>query len=939
MPSTGQRAVIFTWYGWQCSVHISIVTMLTISKPISAGQAQTYHREEFSNAKENYYTVGDQVRGEWQGRLAAHWGLTGEVEEAHYARLSEGQHPTTGEQLVRHQTRREYLNRDGGRVRTMEHRAGWDATFSAPKSVSLTALAGDDARIRAAHRESVTIALDEMERFVQARISGSLPPVTTGQWVVAKFEHDSSRPVGGYAAPQLHTHAVIFNLTETFDSLSHALQPQEIFRTQRYGTAVYRAELALRLRQLGYEIERGEHGSPEIKGYTKEYLEASSPRRQQIKEYLAEHSVAGAEAAEIAAHQTRGKKLHLTREEVLAQHQAMASRYGHQPQRIIELARERGVVETEERNSADLVQRAISTSKERNIEREAVVDERAILADALKHAMGQTHTAEVTAELEERIRRRELIEVTKPGRAARAFTTPEMQQYEFEVLRRMCDGQDRHEALALDDAQQLILSKHQHLREGQREAVREILGSHDQIIGLEGAAGTGKTTALAAVCEAARGAGYEVEGLAPTSRAAQNLAEAGMETKTLARHLTEGERSRSESRHLYVVDESSMASTRQMHEFLSGIRSGDRVLFVGDIRQHEAVDAGRPYAQLQEAGMRTARLDEIIRQKDEGLKRAVSNLANGNVEEAISTLRGQGRVHQIAEREDRIREIAREYARQPENTLVISPDNDSRLEITRHIHRAMQGIGSVSQDEQTVSVLVTRQDLTNEDRRWAQNYQPGDVLRYIKNSKKIGVAAREFVRVQTTDEKQNRITVERANGETITYDPCRVQGVTAYREAERAFAAGDRVQFTAPFHPEKIANRELGTIKEIDGQGNLKLRMDSGRELHFNLRQHPHLDYGYAVTSHSSQGETADRVLIHVDSEHAHKGLINHRMAYVSVSRARYDAQIFTNDAESLGRELSRDVSHSSALQQDQQQHSAEQASGMAQSAGVGSGR
>ena len=137
--------------------------MVTLSKPISAGQAQAYHKEEFSNAKENYYTEGERVRGEWQGKLAERYGLHGEVREEQFARLSEGQHPETGEQLVRHQTAREYVNERGDTVRSMEHRAGWDATFSAPKSVSLTALVGGDERVKEAHRESVKVALNEME--------------------------------------------------------------------------------------------------------------------------------------------------------------------------------------------------------------------------------------------------------------------------------------------------------------------------------------------------------------------------------------------------------------------------------------------------------------------------------------------------------------------------------------------------------------------------------------------------------------------------------------------------------------------------------------------------------------------------------------------------------------------------------------------------------
>jgi len=122
------------------------------------------------------------------------------------------------------------------------------------------------------------------------------------------------------------------------------------------------------------------------------------------------------------------------------------------------------------------------------------------------------------------------------------------------------------------------------------------------------------------------------------------------------------------------------------------------------------------------------------------------------------------------------------------------------------------------------------------------------------------------------------------------------------------------VQFTAPYRDEHIANRQLATVEQIDSEGNLQVRMDLGRDVHFNIREHPHLDYGYAVTSHSSQGITADRVLVYVDTEQAHEQLINSRLAYVSVSRGRYDAQIYTNDGGRLGEELSREVSKESAL-------------------------
>ena len=890
--------------------------MVTISKPISAGQAQAYHKEEFANAKENYYTESASVRGEWQGQLAERWGLHGEVNEQQFARLSEGQHPETGEQLVRHQTAREYENERGVTVHSMEHRAGWDATFSAPKSVSLTALVGGDDRIREAHRESVKVALDEMEKYVQGRIGGNAPAETTGAWAVAKFEHDSSRPVDGYAAPQLHTHVVVFNVTETADGNTRALQPQELYKTQQYATAVYRSELAVQLQRMGYEIERGEHGQPEIKGYSREYLEASSPRRQQIEAHMAAEGRTGAGAAQIAAHQTRDAKEPLSHDEVRAQHQKMAVEYGQQPQRVLTEAAQRPGVELRPEAARTAAEEGMSYARERGMEREAVTDERSLMRDALKHTMGDARLPELRAEFDKRVQSSELIEVPRrEGLAGRAFTTGEMQGYERELIDRMKMGQGNRDVLADGNVRQQTMEQHPHLSLSQRNAVDTVLTSRDQMMALEGVAGAGKTTSLAAVREADVHAGYEVEGLAPTSRSAQKLGEAGMETQTLQKHLARGEQPDDGQKKLYVVDESSMASTKQMHTFVERLNENDRVLFVGDTRQHEAVEAGRPYAQLQEAGLRTANLDEIIRQKDPALKEVVEQLARGEVKEAIGNLNQQGRVHEIGDRSERIAEIAREYVRSPENTLVVSPDNESRREINSHIHRAMQETGQVKPEEHRVELLYARQDITGADRQHAQNYEQGDVIRYSKGSKPLGIEAGEYARVERTDRESNTVTVTRKSGEELSYDPRRLQGVTVYRDTERRFAEGDRVQMTAPYHDQKLANRELGTVDKIDGDGNLKLRMDSGREVEFNVKQHPHLDYGYAVTSHSSQGQTADRVLIHVDSSQSHGELLNSRMAYVSVSRAEFDVQMYTNDAKTLGQELSRDVSHPSAIQ------------------------
>jgi ATP-dependent exoDNAse (exonuclease V) alpha subunit len=722
--------------------------------------------------------------------------------------------------------------------------------------------------------------------------------------------------VDGYAAPQLHTHVVFFNVTETETGKAHAIQPQELYKSQKFATAIYQAELGYRLKELGYEIEPGKNGAPEIKGYTREYLEASSPRSQQIKAHLAEHGLEGAGPAQIAAHRTRDAKRPLSAEEVLERHREVAEAFGNQARQVVEQAHSRRAQERHSRQERETrAPEAVTYARDRNIEREAVVDERVLIRDALRRSMGESSFWEVRQNIEHRIRSGEFIEVgrDRPNSADRTLTTREMLYYERDNIARMQTGRERHDPLVSEETRHELSGKFGHLSNNQRRAVEEILSSRDQAVGLEGVAGAGKTTSLSAIREATERQGYRVEGLAPTSRAAQQLGLAGIPSSTLQGHLARSHR-QDRDRHLYVVDESSLASTRQVNEFLRRLEEQDRVIFVGDTRQHQGVEAGRPFQQLQEAGMQTAYLDEIIRQKDPGLKQAVEQLAHGQVREAIENLSRQGRVHEIANREERLEAIAKAYPERPDSTLVVSPDNRSRQEINERIHRELQSNGRVENQEHRVTVLVPRQEMTGADRKWAAQYEPGDIVRYTRGSKAVGVRAGEYAHVTGVDRKQNLLTVERNNGDRLTYDPRRLHGVSVYREAERDLSTGDRVQFTAPFRDEHIANRQLGTLQRIDAEGNLQVRLDSGKDVQFNIREHPHVDYGYAVTSHSSQGATADRVLVHVDTEQAHDQLVNSRLAYVSVSRGRYDAQIYTNDAGTLGEELSRDVSKQAAL-------------------------
>ena len=445
--------------------------------------------------------------------------------------------------------------------------------------------------------------------------------------------------------------------------------------------------------------------------------------------------------------------------------------------------------------------------------------------------------------------------------------------------------------------------------------VEDVLSSPDRIQGIQGYAGAGKTTTLSVVRSAAESNGYAVEGFAPTSRAARQLGEAGIESGTLQGFLARSPNpATQQQRHFYFVDESSLASTNQMREFLARLGPNDRVLLIGDTRQHQGVEAGRPFEQLQEAGMRTAKLDEIVRQKDPALKSAVELLATGQVSAALDSLQQQGRVKEIPGTEERIRAIARSYVESPEKTLIVSPDNASRRELNVAVRQELKANGTLAPEDHTFRVLVQRQDMTGAERSWASHYEINDVVRYARGSKAAGIEAGTYGSVVAINPAANLLTVEKSSGEQATYDPRRLTGVSVYREIDREFSVGDRIQFTAPDKSLGVANRDLAVIESIAPDGRISARLDSNRQVEFDAQEHRHFDHGYAVTSHSSQGLTAERVLVNADTG-VHPDLLNSRFGYVSISRASHEATIFTDDMTKLSPQLSADVSKTSALE------------------------
>ncbi len=902
---------------------------MTMSNALSAGQAETYYQQDYANKKENYYSERGEVNGNWIGQLAEEWDLTGEVSSEQYERLVAGQDPHTGEQLIRFVPSREAVNNYGEEITTSEHRAGWDATFSAPKSVSLAALVGDDERVRVAHRESVEKALEVFESYIQARGGGNKPAITTGKMIAAQFEHTAARPdhETGYAAPQLHTHVVIMNMTKTEQGEIRSVQPLELYRTQQYATAIYRTHLAEKLQGLGYQIEVDQRtGAPEIKGFSKEYLREASPRRgevkkeaQEMKERLEQEGAVVKEGAGLNQAAARTNRLSKRYDHGQMRERAleMDARYDNQAKRTVREAIERGGLHLSQEEITKRAQEAVTFARDNATEREAVTDMRKVMADALRRNIGLTTYEAVATELHGRIERGEFVEIIRE-RKPREATTQRMLEMEKSNIQTMLDGQGRHHPILGNDARQTVdaIAERQQLKlnDNQRAAVEQILISRDQVIGLQGGAGTGKTTALSVLRDAAEKEGYEVRGFAPTTRATKQLAESGIQSETLQKFIRRRHEAPATHNRLFVLDESSLASTRNLHKFFARLEAHDKVLLVGDSRQHQAVEAGTPFEQFQKHGMTTVKLSEIVRQRKPELKRTVERLSLREMREAIDSLEQQGRIKEISDTSKRLKVIAAVYCRSPENSLVVSPRNRERVKLNSLIHKRLQRDGKVSRDDHQMTVYVNRQDMTGTERTFANAYVPGeDIIRYNRASRVYGVEVGDYALVTAKKHKENEITVHLESGRELTYNPQRLSGVSVYREAERNFAEGDRIQFRAPFTEKRIANGELATITKI-GDEELTVKLDGGREVSFEKDHFRHIDHGYAVTSHSSQGTTVDRVLINADTSES-RVLLNDRMGYVAVSRAREDAIIYTNSIEELRGALDRRVDKEMAVE------------------------
>lgn len=873
--------------------------MLTI-RAMTGGAGYAQRHLEHSD----YYDEHRKVQGEWHGRGAELLGLRGTVTREQFEAVREAIHPQSGEFLrPRHSSDR--TNVDGSEQ--SKARSLYDLTFSAPKSVSVQAIVGGDDRLVAAHDKAVREALSTAESHAatRVRLNGANDDRTTANFVVASYRHDTSRELD----PQLHTHAVTANLTyDGVEGRWKALQASGLYERRAYLTEVYRNALAREVRGLGYEIEprrdsKGRDRGFEIRGVSSELLEKYSIRSAQrdaaIERFTVEHSRKPTDnEVAVLVRETRADKLaEIAMEKVREQQQArLAPNESHMLSHLHadSLERTPGVLHESSRAAESL-----QYAKEHLFERNSVVRDHELMAEALRYGRGQIDPGQLRGALEVELAQGSLI-------GAGNLATRESLDREQRMIAIVDRGVGRFERLCGERE----FHPSERLREEQQRAVHLVLDSRDFAINLRGAAGTGKTATLHEIDLGLRDAGREIVAVAPTRSAVEELRKVGFQdAMTITRLLEANTEQPSLLGRVLVVDEAGMVSGRQMEGLLKlAEREGARILFSGDTRQIQSVEASDALRILErESHMKSVSLTGVQRQTQAEYRDAIQTLRQAP-EQGFQKLEQLGAIREVPylERPQAVASAYRELTTDPNRkVLVVAGTHEEIGRITHAIRAGMKQSGDLGNGE--VFERLTPLQWTEAQKKDLSNYQHGQVLLFHRSSH--GIARNDALVVERSD--RSHIIARDLNGVEHTVSPTQARSFSVHERGEIEISPGDRLLLTgnrreADF---RATNGELAKVRGIDGG---RIQLADGRTLPANYRE---FDHGYAITAHRSQGKTVDSVVLSGD-------MMKQELFYVGASRGRSEIAIVTSDRErlreSLGissarpsaTELAREMSH-----------------------------
>lgn len=814
-----------------------------------------------------YY--GDDNSSYWLGGLADELGLTGQpVDETVLANMLDGALPSGEQPQQLHDRKR---------------RIGEDFTFSAPKSVSIAALALGRKDIIAAHDAAVRETLKYIQQHIiyARRGKGGLEREDSPSVAIAAFRHLDARPVDGVVAPDLHTHCVVPNMGRRKDGTLGGIKLDlgERGDLLKLGDALYKARLADKLRQAGIALRSTKDGF-ELTSISDSVIAAWSPRKRRIDRLLAEQGLSRETA-------TNAQK----------QWANLASREGKQDRPLSEylaiwqsMAREQNLSVTKALSVPTTTPNAAAANAMQHLaERAATFRQAAYLADAITLGCAYFTEGQLTAAVHQQIEESGIAleheRLTTFQHVAQSEYVSEMARLGRGTVDAMMEGERLAPWLADREQRQGFAYSRD-----QRSAIANIVTSLDRVQILVGAAGAGKTTAMSAVAEAASLSGTEVIGLAPSHAATQALRDSIGRAETLASWILRP-RPANERKRLIVLDEAGMVGTADMAALLAGLEPEDCLLLVGDPRQLAPVSAGQPFADLLEV-LPTCTLDEIRRQYDPEQRRIATLYAQGKGEEAAEAL---GQFIQEAEPETLIAQAAQGYLAAQGSKVALCSKRDTTKALNQAIYTALHG-----NDPAPVCLITAqRRPMTKAERERASSYPVGTVL--AKDGK-----VRKVERIEGD--------ILHTNSGTFRIPELEESGWQVVDLELLPLFPGDPILMTDTLTVQTLEGESLKlrngaelTIVGADAQGRTVAALADGRQVVFDPTRTVPAAYAWARTIHRSQGQTVDHAIV-VDD-----GISGASLGYVATSRQRQTLQIFTPDKDELASRI-RDWAHTAHL-------------------------
>lgn len=855
--------------------------MMGVNAIKNAEQAEKYFLE--------YYADGQEQPGLWGGRGAAALGLAGAVEKQDFMNLARGFSPD-GEQLTQ-------------RIKA-DRIPAYDFTFSAPKSVSLVGLMNDP-KVIAAFQESVRYTMHQIENeaaFTRVRKGAKNLDENrlVSNMVWSDFTHFTARPTGvdlgdGKQSlledPDLHMHVVAMNLAKDNQEggIWKALQVREA--KHHYFEKVFHNRLARNLVEMGYSVTLNPNNF-EISTVSRELVQKFSRRTSEILDYATAHNITEPEAkAQIGKMIRHNKQKERPMSELVGIWDSSLSQKERQQ---LTLAPGGGTV-----LGAVGKESAVRLVRDHVFERASVVEDRQVLAEALRLSLGRYNEQELKNEL---FKRSDVVARQVGDRTY--ITTKQTIEDEKTILRLAKEGRGVCKQFA-----SLPWDVKSPLNQDQKDAIKHILGSRDNITLVQGGAGTGKTTLMQETAKAIKArAGLEVFTFAPTAKASRDVLrkEGFSKADTLHKLLNSQELQQTVAGGVLWIDEAGLVSAKQMKNTLELAKTlGCRVILSGDSRQHSSVEAGDSLRLLEKySGLPMASLQAVVRQT--GFYRdAVEQISLGNMEKGFAILDGKlNAVKEIADKGERVAALVDDYLRaveQEKTALVVSPTHKEVNLVIDGIRSGLKERGFIGADDKNLLRLVAL-NYTNAQKQHFANFEPGQVIAFTQNTKGgFAIGSRFYVvSVDMQGQKIGLSANPKAKTPTHTLPLNAPERFNVYKAEQLPLSISDEIRITQggkDVDGNRVSNGAVFRVVGFTKGGHIKL--NNGRMLH---KDFGFIAHAYATTSHSSQGATVDRVFMAQSAESF--AATSKEQFYVSVSRGRKSVTIYTDSKENLKREI-----------------------------------